>query len=319
MKNFNYSSSLATEMREFVLFKQRQGFDYSGQGLSLLEFDHFLVKSKFDDGILDEIIMEEYAAELKTYAPVTRVNRFSVVKEFSLYLAMFNPASYVLMKNPFRAPSRERSYIFTHDEIDTLLREALARLSRPREQSLNYYIIIGLLAFTGIRVQECLNLNVGDWNEESSLLFIKRGKFGKDRVIPVDSSIKEKIVFFIQRKSKLEELHDDTPLFVGKSRNRLRQDCFRKIFSKLLDESGIDRHPLNSMPPTIHSLRHTFAVNNIIKWIRQGKDVNAMLPYLAKYMGHVTVTSTQVYLQCVEEHRREAANKFNNLFSKCIK
>jgi integrase len=258
-------------------------------------------------------------AKLSALAPGSRASLFSAVKVFSKYLAMFNSTSYVIRRNPFRKPPARRAYIFTRGEVDGLLREAIARRSRSPVSHLNHYMIIGLLAFTGLRTRECLNLNVEDWREKSSELFVRRGKFGKDRVIPVNSSVKEKMTFFIRRRGEFGEFSGDAPLFLGARRSRVYKDCFYKVFSELLDKCGIDRDPPASRPPTIHSLRHTFAVNNIIKWVRQGKDVNAMLPYLSRYMGHVGVASTQVYLQSVEELRRAGAEKFHQLFTRCVR
>ena len=48
------------------------------------------------------------------------------------------------------------------------------------------------------------------------------------------------------------------------------------------------------------------------------KDVNALLPALATYLGHVNVTSTQVYLQATAELLEEAGERFLSNFRKNI-
>ena len=48
--------------------------------------------------------------------------------------------------------------------------------------------------------------------------------------------------------------------------------------------------------PCVHSLRHTFAVNCLRKWMRQGKNLNAYLPILQAYMGHTYYRDTAYYL-----------------------
>jgi integrase/recombinase XerD len=52
--------------------------------------------------------------------------------------------------------------------------------------------------------------------------------------------------------------------------------------------------------PRVHDFRHTFAVEALLRWYRAGADVNAKLPLLATYMGHVSIVSTEYYLQFVE-------------------
>ena len=48
-------------------------------------------------------------------------------------------------------------------------------------------------------------------------------------------------------------------------------------------------------------MRHSFAVNNLVKWGMEGKDVNALLPYLSEYMGHENLLGTERYLRMTVE------------------
>ena len=54
-------------------------------------------------------------------------------------------------------------------------------------------------------------------------------------------------------------------------------------------------------PPRCHDLRHSFAVNTLIRWYRQGLDVEQRLPLLSTYLGHVAPKSTYWYLSAVPE------------------
>ena len=62
--------------------------------------------------------------------------------------------------------------------------------------------------------------------------------------------------------------------------------------------------------PRIHDFRFSFAVNALLRWYREGTDVRAKLPFLATYMGHVSVLSTHYYLQWVEPLRTAASERF---------
>ena len=48
--------------------------------------------------------------------------------------------------------------------------------------------------------------------------------------------------------------------------------------------------------PHIHDLRHAFAVRRVAHWYAAGWDVNAQLPALSTYLGHVSVENTRLYL-----------------------
>lgn len=53
--------------------------------------------------------------------------------------------------------------------------------------------------------------------------------------------------------------------------------------------------------PTVHSLRHTFVVRRINAWMRDGQDMNIMMPYLCRYLGHSSVNETYYYYHQVVE------------------
>jgi integrase len=72
-------------------------------------------------------------------------------------------------------------------------------------------------------------------------------------------------------------------------------------------------------PPRLHDLRHSFAVNVLLRWYRNNDNVQAKLPLLATYMGHVSVVSTYHYLTFVEELRSEASELFHRTFGHAIK
>ncbi len=56
-----------------------------------------------------------------------------------------------------------------------------------------------------------------------------------------------------------------------------------------------------------HDLRHTFAVNTLLDWYRDGGDVQARLPLLSTYLGHVEPANTYWYLQAAPELLAQAA------------
>lgn len=66
------------------------------------------------------------------------------------------------------------------------------------------------------------------------------------------------------------------------------------------------------MLPRIHDLRHTFAVNRLTQWYREGKDVQMLLPKLSTYMGHTHLSHTSVYLTMTDSLLEEANKRFEN-------
>ena len=82
------------------------------------------------------------------------------------------------------------------------------------------------------------------------------------------------------------------------------QVCLR---THLLDRQG--------RPPRLHDLRHSFAVNALKRWYAEGMNVQAKLPHLATYLGHVSASSTHYYLKLTPELRQVASQRFHQRFA----
>jgi integrase len=72
------------------------------------------------------------------------------------------------------------------------------------------------------------------------------------------------------------------------------------VFAPLAEAAGIQAPP-GQRAPRLHDLRHVFAVTTLLDWYRDGGDVQARLPVLSTWLGHVDPKSTYWYLQAVPE------------------
>ena len=70
--------------------------------------------------------------------------------------------------------------------------------------------------------------------------------------------------------------------------------------------------------PRVHDFRHGFAVNALIRWYRAGVDVQAKLPLLATWLGHVSILSTYHYLHFVEDLRRLPTSRFIDSYGSVV-
>jgi site-specific recombinase XerD len=104
---------------------------------------------------------------------------------------------------------------------------------------------------------------------------------------------------------------EDSLLLNERSR-RLSYPTVNHVFKDLLTQAGIARDPRKG--PRLHHLRHTFAVHRLLAWYRDGQDVQARLPALATYMGHVELASTRVYLRPTAELLDQVQRRFHRHF-----
>jgi len=71
-------------------------------------------------------------------------------------------------------------------------------------------------------------------------------------------------------------------------------------------------------PPRVHDLRHGFAVRALLRWYREGVDVQTKLPQLALYMGHVSIVSTAYYLPFFLDIASAASDRFEAAYAHLI-
>jgi integrase len=172
--------------------------------------------------------------------------------------------------------------------------------------------LIALLYVCGLRISEALALNVDDLDAKNQTLFVRKGKFSKDRYVPLATSSVEALLRY---REKAELTGRDNALFISSRGTRLNYKTIGNIFKKLLQSCEI----ASCKPwPRLHDLRHTFAVNCLCMWNKSDCDVNALLPVLSTVMGHVKVSCTQVYLHVPAELLNQASDRFHDHFKNTI-
>jgi integrase len=83
--------------------------------------------------------------------------------------------------------------------------------------------------------------------------------------------------------------------FVSAAGNQVTAATVGQMFNRVWDQAGLARLA-GGQQPRPYDFRHHFAYANVERWMAQGKDVTAMLPYLARYMGHATIESSYYYI-----------------------
>ena len=88
--------------------------------------------------------------------------------------------------------------------------------------------------------------------------------------------------------------------FVSATGNQVTAATVGKIFHRVWDQASLPR-PTEGQQPRPYDFRHHFAYANVERWMAQGRDVTAMLPYLARYMGHASIESSYYYIHTSPE------------------
>jgi len=257
---------------------------------------------------LTEELARAFAAEVSETTTTMAGRRYLVVRHFADFLATFDPRASRL--DPRAVPSARNQpppFIFTLEELDSLLSQASRLSSTRRAWNRAVHAMIGLAASSGLRRGEVLGLDQSDVDLHSGTLLVRQSKFHKDRLAPVHSSTLEVLRTYAAVRTAIPDARAEPAFFVTSGGRRFQGLQIERVFRQLV--SSVDLHAPQGKRPTFRSLRHTFAVQRLVAWYRAGANVQALLPSLATYMGHVHYTSTSYYLTATAELLGVAAER----------
>lgn len=200
----------------------------------------------------------------------------------------------VIDNNPFTLASVPKAgkslpSFFYEKELDILF-QSVDRTTPLGKRNL---AILELLYATGIRVSECVQLNMTDFDNEIGTLLVK-GKGKKERYVPVGSYAMDALDVYIQEgRGKLlkDEKKDEEALFLNYRGGRLSDRSIRRILTKLAEEAALTA----KISP--HVLRHTFATH----MLNEGADLRTV----QELLGHSQLSTTQIYTHVTKDRLRE--------------
>lgn len=317
-------SFLAEEIIAYLRLHRSLGKLYATEESTLHSLDAFLVNQHPHTQELDGIIFCRWCETLAHLTPTVKRKRMCTIRKFCLYRRRRHQHCFVpdILTFPVNH-QRHIPYILSSTEVAHLLCAARQLPSVPNSPLRSQVIRLAiLLLYTcGLRRGELLRLTLGDYNPVEATLFIHSTKFHKERLIPLSTTVDAELRAHLeQRQRRGLPMTVSSPIIWNSAstsggraytgtglRNNWRLLC---ASLKILNRKGI--------PPRIHDLRHSFAVNALLRWYNNGEDLMVKLPHLATYMGHVNIVSTQYYLSFVESLRSAASTCFERQYGNLI-
>ncbi len=249
-------------------------------------------------------------------------HRMCILRNMCLYRRRSDPSCFVPDIAHFPANhQRIRPYIFTEPEIVRLLKatDTLHPTSNSPLCREVYRLAIALFYTCGLRLRELVRLTVGDYEPCEHTILVRESKFHKSRLLPLSSDGFREIDRYLEiRRAKRLPMSPESPLLWNRhgEGNGYAGVSIFQVISCLYRSTGIRTH--DGGLPRVHDLRHTFAVHALLRWYRSGVNVQSKLPFLAAYMGHVSIASTQYYLHFIEDIAGCASERFAKFFGGLI-
>ncbi len=270
--SLNTISSYLRDIGQFLRWAEREGF----------------VPDQAEQEDIERYV-KYLAGKGKSVATVTR--GLASLKSFYTFLM----ATGVVPINPAKGITpakveRKLPRILTSKEVDLFLEQPQPTDAKGcRDKAM-----LELLYATGIRVSELIGLNVEHLNLAAG--FIRCVGKSKERVIPLYPTAVRVLAEYVNRvRPQMLEQRGEIALFLNMNGERMSRQGFWKIIKHYQVQAGIQKEI------TPHTLRHSFAAH----LLENGADLRS----IQEMLGHADISSTQVYIQLVNQKLKDVYNK----------
>ena len=299
-------SRLRISLERYVGMRQGLGYKYHGPARRLSDFVTFM-EARDAETITTALAME-WATSIGQQ-PSWSI-RLSDVRCFARHRAHFDPLTEVPPRDAVPPARRARPYIYTDAEITALLAAALSLPPANALRRWTYHGLFGLIAVTGLRHSEVLDLRRDDVDLDQGILTIRETKFGKSRLVPLHATTAAVLSDYATRRDAHLGAPRSPYFFVAERGGQLLHQYVYRVFWQLSRQIGL-RQKGQRNGPRIHDLRHRFAVQTLINWYRAGEDVERELPVLSTFLGHAYLRDTYWYLSAAPELMGHAARRLD--------
>jgi integrase len=310
-----FHSRFAPSLQRFVDLKHTLGRIYKGETTVLRHWDDFIYRHYSRAGTVRAPMFTEWTETLDHMTSTGSRCFQRIVRNFLLFHARDHAGTFIPDRLAFPKPAPVVApRLVSEAEMGRVL--ALVRQLPPSAanplRAETWYIGLLLLFCCGLRRGELMRLTLGDIQQEQTLLHIRLSKFRKSRWVPLSPSVTVELRQYLhgRRQQKLPMAPEAFLIWSPRRSPEVYADnslvalwhrlC---VSARVVDAQG--------HPPRVHDLRHSCAVLVLQRLYAQGVDVQAKLPHLAAYLGHVSAVSTHYYLKLTPELRQAASQRFH--------
>ena len=298
---YQYGSCFGPYIQQFIEKKRSIGFVYEHEEWELKHFDQFCCERGVSEPSLSRTLVMEWGQLRENEYKTTSGSRFSVIRQFGLYLLSLDMEAY--LPNNYSYRSKSKTHVLSDEEIIAVFkiidqRQPVHNNLGFQRLSLEYKVILRLIYCCGLRISEARLLKNQDVDFDAGTLRIMQSKGHKDRLVYFTSDIKQ---LLLQYHSEITSQYNCQAewVFPGRSPDRplpvvTIDMAFRNAWNQTPFAATCDK------APTVHSLRHTFVVKRMNLWMEEGVSLKKMLPYLSRYLGHASPNETFYYYHQVD-------------------
>ena len=300
-------SALRAAAGDYLAMRRALGFKLTTHGQRLMSFVSFCEERSAERVTADLAIEWATRTAKDSGDEVYQARRLDVVRIFARHLQALDPATEIPPEDVLaRRYGRIPPYLYSPAEVAALM-SAAGRLT-PALRAAGWRTLIGLLAVTGMRQGEACRLRRDDVDLEAATILIADSKFGKSRQVFLHPTVVTALRAWEQARDEAFPGPGAGTFLVNSRGGPLDGQNTQRTFAVLVAAAGIQAQA-GRRAPRLHDLRHTFTVATMLDFYRDGANVQARLPLLSTWLGHVDPKSTYWYLQAVPELLALAAER----------
>jgi integrase/recombinase XerD len=226
----------------------------------------------------------------------TRNQRLAAVSSFFRWLQSQDPTRMAGCQNILAVPTKHTAQPSINHLTIEQTRCLLAAPDRSTRPGRRDATLLATLYDTAARVQEFADLTVRDIRPQPPALAVLTGKGRKTRHVPLGDNTAALLGAYLSEHGLDKPGHDDHPLFTNQQRNKLSRGGIAWIISKYQSRAGDPALAGADLSP--HVLRHSKAMHLY--------EAGVPLPYIRDILGHVELTTTEIYARASTEAKRKA-------------
>jgi site-specific recombinase XerD len=226
----------------------------------------------------------------------TRNQRLAAISSFYRWMQSRDPTLLACCQNILAIPAKRHAQSAVNHLTVEQTRLLLTQPDRSTRRGRRDATLLATLYDTAARVQELADLTVGDIRLESPPMVALSGKGGKTRHVPLGDNTAALLNAYLTEQRLNRAGHDHHPVFVNQQHNKLSRGGIAWILRKYQAMTGdptlanADLHP--------HVLRHSKAMHLY--------EAGVPLPYIRDILGHVDLSTTEIYARASTEAKRRA-------------
>ena len=303
----HYKSVFAPYIAGLIRQKKADGFIYDSEAYILKFFDQFCIDNGYDKPLITRDISMKWAIQRKTEGLNYRNQRVSFVRQLALYMNSLGINSYIPSSMPSEAITVP--HILDDDELKAFFHAV--DTYRPAGLqwcilAMAYQILFRMYYCCGMRLAEGCKLKKRDIDLKNGIITIQHSKGNKSRQVYMADDFT-----LLCRKYSREMVKTNTNtiwFFPGRNwQNHILPTSIDRKFRQLWEMTSYAGKC--EKEPTIHSLRHSFVVHRMNRWMNENISLEVMMPYLCRYLGHRNIEDTMYYYHHVREAFRVIRQK----------